>query len=302
MGGVESRIGVDARAYALLTVTAICWAWNAIFGQLAVGEISPMALVALRWLGVLSLLLVFAFRQLRRDWPLLHPRLPYLFAMGALGFTAFNALFYIAAHSTTALHVGIIQGAIPIFVLIGAFAVYRSRITGLQMLGVMLTVVGVVSVGAGGSLSRLASLELNTGDLIMVAACALYAGYTVGLRRRPAAAALPFLTIMAAAALVTAIPLVAVEAALGRFQAPSPTGWLVVVLVTLFPSFLAQLTFIKGVELIGPGRAGVFVNLVPVFAALFAVTFLGESFQLFHGLALGLVLGGIWLSEHGKRS
>jgi len=124
----------------------------------------------------------------------------------------------------------------------------------------------------------------------------------VGLRRRPAAAALPFLTIMAAAALVTAIPLVAVEAALGRFQAPSPIGWLVVVLVTLFPSFLAQLTFIKGVELIGPGRAGVFVNLVPVFAALFAVTFLGESFQLFHGLALGLVLGGIWLSEHGKRS
>ncbi len=300
MEEAEVRAHGDIRAYALLTLTAICWAWNAIFGQLAVGEISPMALVALRWLGVLSLLLIFAFRHVRRDWPLLRPRLPFLFAMGALGFTAFNALFYIAAHSTTALNIGIIQGAIPIFVLIGAFVAYRMRITRVQMVGVLLTAIGVVSIGAGGSLARLASLTLNFGDVIMVAACALYAGYTVGLRHRPAVSALAFLTIMAAAALTTALPLVAIEAAVGHFQAPTAKGWVVVVLVTLFPSFIAQLSFIKGVELIGPGRAGVFVNLVPVFAAVFAVTFLGESFEAFHGVALALVLGGIWLSEHGK--
>lgn len=300
MEGGESRPDGDIRAYLLLTLTAVCWAWNAIFGQLAVGEISPMALVTLRWLGVLSLLLVFAFGHLRRDWPLLRPRLPFLFAMGALGFTAFNALFYIAAHSTTALNIGIIQGAIPIFVLIGAFVAYRMRITRVQLAGVLLTVIGVVSVGAGGSLVRLASMTLNFGDVIMVAACALYAGYTVGLRRRPSVSALAFLTIMAAAALITAFPLIAIEASLGHFQAPTAKGWLVVVLVTLFPSFIAQLTFIKGVELIGPSRAGVFVNLVPVFAAIFAVTFLGESFEAFHGVALALVLGGIWLSEHGK--
>jgi len=71
----------------------------------------------------------------------------------------------------------------------------------------------------------------------------------------------------------------------------------VIALVALLPSFLAQVLFIQGVEIIGPGRAGIFVNLVPVFAAMIAVAYLGEDFHLHHGLALALVLGGIWLAE-----
>ena len=55
-----------------------------------------------------------------------------------------------------------------------------------------------------------------------------------------------------------------------------------------------------GVGIIGPGRAGVFVNLVPLFAATLAVVVLNEPFKLFHGLAMVLVLGGIALSEKGK--
>ena len=297
METIQVRTNGYARAYLLLTLTAICWAWNAIFGQLAVGEISPMALVALRWLGVLLLLLVFARAPIRRDWPRLRSRLPFLCAMGALGFSAFNALFYIAAHSTTGLNIGIIQGAIPVFVMIGAFVAYRTRITVLQLLGVVLTVIGVITIGAGGSLTRLLSLTVNPGDMIMVVACLLYAGYTVGLRRRPQVSALGLFAVMAAAAFATALPQAAIEATLGQFQPPTATGWLIVVLVTLFPSFLAQITFMKGVELLGPGRAGVFVNLVPVFAAILAVTVLGEPFEAFHAVALGLVLGGIWLSE-----
>ena len=259
-----------------------------------------MALVALRWLGVCSMLAVFALGHLRRDWPRMRARLPFICTMGALGFTSFNALFYMAAHSTTALNIGIIQGSIPVFVLIGAFAAYRTRITAIQLVGVALTIVGVIIVGSGGSLERLAALTLNAGDVLMVAACVLYSAYTVGLRRRPAVSALAFFTVMAATAFVTAIPLVVAEAALGRFQAPTPAGWLIVVLVALFPSFIAQLSFMKGVELIGPGRAGVFVNLVPVFAAILAVSVLEEPFESFHAVALALVLGGIWLSERAK--
>ena len=88
--------------------------------------------------------------------------------------------------------------------------------------------------------------------------------------------------------------------ALGAFQWPSATGWLIVALVTLFPSFLAQIFFIQGVALIGPSRAGIFVNLVPVFASILALVVLHEPFMPFHGVALCLVLGGIWLSERGK--
>ena len=89
---------------------------------------------------------------------------------------------------------------------------------------------------------------------------------------------------------------------LGEAQIPTLRGWGVVVLVALFPSFLAQLTFIKGVEIIGPGRAGIFVNLVPVFGAALAVIFLGEEFHLYHGIALALVLGGIWVAERSVKN
>lgn len=290
----------NLRAYAFLTTTALCWGGNAVLGRLAVGEVSPLALVALRWLGVVLLLLVFARGPLRRDWQTLRHHLPFVFVMGALGFTSFNALFYVAAHTTTAVNIGILQGSVPVFVLLLAFAAYRTPVRLLQATGVLTTLVGVAIVAGGGDLARLAGLAINHGDLLMVLACFLYAGYTVGLRRRPAVSALGLFTMLALAAFAASLPLAFAEWTLGEFQWPTPKGWLFVALISLFPSFLAQICFIRGVELIGPGRAGVFVNLVPVFASIMAVGFLKEPFEGFHALALALVLGGIWLSERGK--
>jgi drug/metabolite transporter (DMT)-like permease len=291
----------DPLAYLLLTLTALCWGANAIFGRLAVGEVSPMALTMLRWLLALVLLAAVAQSQVRRDWPVLRRHLPFLVTMGALGFTGFNAVYYVAAHYTTAVNIGIIQGSIPVFVLIGAFAAYRTAVTPLQIAGVVVTMLGVVLVGTGGDLARIAALAINRGDFLMVVACLLYAGYTVALQRRPPVAALSLFMALAAAALLASLPLVALEAAAGLLQWPTAAGWLIVVLTVLFPSFLAQMFFIRGVQLIGPGRAGVFINLVPVFASILAVAILSESFAAFQAIALGLVLGGIWLSELGKR-
>ena len=295
-----SQAGGNGRAYLLLVFTALCWGGNAVLGRMAVGEISPMALVTARWLGVSVLLALFAHRHLRRDWPVLRPHLLAVAALGILGFTSFNAIFYVAAHYTTAVNIGILQGSTPMFILMGAFLAYRTRITGLQAAGVALTMTGVVIVGSGGSLARLAALAINFGDVLMIVACLLYAGYTVALRKRPPASALGLFAVMAFAAFVASLPLVTAEVALGQFQWPTGKGMIIVTLVTLFPSFLAQIFFIQGVTLIGPGRAGVFVNLVPVFASILAVVLLDEPFEAFHAIALGLVLGGIWLSERGK--
>lgn len=288
------------RAYLLLAMTALCWGGNAVFGRLAVGEISPMLLVMFRWLGVLLLIACFAGGYVRKDWPVLKQHLLFIGAMGALGFTAFNALFYVAAHHTTAINIGIIQGSIPVFVIIGAFFAYRTRVTPMQSAGVALTMLGVGFVASEGNLARLASMTVNHGDALMVLACLFYAGYAVGLVKRPLVSAMAFFTAIAAAAFIASVPLAVAELMTGQIQWPTLTGWVVVVLVTLFPSFLAQIAFIRGVELIGPGRAGVFVNLVPVFASLLAVGLLGESFEVYHGAALCAVVGGIWLSERGK--
>ena len=293
-------INSNMRAYALLTFTTLCWGMNAVLGRLAVGEVSPMALVSLRWGGVLILLSFVARSHIQQAWPILKTRLPYMLAMGAFGFTGFNTLFYLSAHSTTAVNIGILQGSIPVFVLLGAFLVLKTKVTPLQLVGVFLTIIGVIIVGSGGSLEQLASLGINLGDLLMLIACIFYAGYTVGLRNRPNVPALAFFAVMALAAFITSLPFAVIEIGLEKFQAPTTTGWIVVAIVSLFPSFLAQITFISGVEILGPGRAGIFVNLVPVFAAVLAVTILDEPFKIYHGIALGMVLFGIWLAEHGK--
>lgn len=273
------------------------WGCNAIFGKLAVGEVSPMLLVLLRWLFCMVFLLIVAGPQLKRDWPILRSRLPFLCMIGVLGFTAFNALFYSAAHLTTAVNIGILQGSIPVFVLIGVLVVFGTPVTAYQAIGVLVTLIGVVTVVSEGEFARLAAFAINQGDLLMLLACVFYAAYTTGLSRRPDAGALALFTVMAASALVAAIPLAAAEFAFGDFQMPTPTGWVLVGLIALLPSFLAQIFYIRGVELIGPGRAGVFVNLVPVFASILSVAYLGEAFETYHAVALALVLGGIWLSE-----
>ena len=287
------------RAYLFLTCTSICFGANTTFAKLLVGEASPMVVVALRWFLVVVLLVALNTKSLVRDWPRLKPHLGFLFAMGALGFAVFNGLFYIAAHHTTAINMGIIQGMMPVFVLAGALLAYRTPTRTLQWVGVGVTLAGVAVVVSAGETERLLRLRFNGGDMLVVLATLLYAGYTVGLRRRPESTALGLFTVLAASAFLASVPMVAAEAWLGEFQAPTLRGWGVIALVALFPSFLAQIMFIRGVEIIGPGRAGTFINLVPVFAAIIAVAYLGEDFRVYHGLALALVLGGIWLAERG---
>ena len=303
MGDTKSKTVIanhDIRAYLLLTVTTWCWGANAIFGKVAVGEISPMLLVTLRWLGVVILLLLFARKHLINDWPILRHHLKYICLMGTLGFTVFNALFYIAAHSTSAVNIGILQGAIPVFVLLGTFLLYHARISPIQVFGVAVTLVGVVTVASGGDITQLLNLSINQGDLYMLIACLFYAGYSIGLSRRPAVSAMGLFTSIALVAFIASLPLLVLEIGNDTFQAPSTTGWVIVALVSLLPSFIAQVFFIYGVSLIGPGRAGVFVNLVPVFASIMAVFYLQESFEPYHAVSLALVLGGIALSELGK--
>lgn len=291
---------LQGRPYLLLLLTTLMWAGNGVASRLAVGEVSPMALVTLRWVVVVAIVGPAVRHSIAAAWPSLIACWRYIALMGALGYTVFNALFYAAAHHTTAVNITILQGAVPVFVLGGALLVFGTRIRPSQALGAALTLGGVVAIAAKGDPRTLASLAFNIGDLWMIVACLFYAGYTLGLRDRPSVPGLVFFAAMASAAVLTSLPLIAWEIAAGAVQWPTPKGWLVLAYVSLGPSLLAQIFFMRGVELIGPGRAGLFANLVPVFGAVLAASILGEAFASYHAVALALVLGGIWLAEQRK--
>jgi len=283
--------------YLLLTLTMLMWSANGIAGRVAIGEVSPMVIVMLRWLISCSLLFAFDFLRIREDWLVLKLHIVRLVLGAIFGFTGFNALFYLSAHHTSAVNMTILQGSLPIFVLMGAALFQRTPLTLLQAIGIPFTLAGVIAVASQGQLDVLLAFNFNIGDIGLVIACLSYAIYTLMLRNRPKVSGIGFFAIVAMAAFITSLPLLGLEMALGEAHWPTVEGWMIVAFIGICPSLLAQLFFLKAVELIGPGRAANFTNLVPIFGPLLAIILLGEPFHLYHAVALMLVLGGITLAE-----
>src|SRR5262245_21066729 len=260
----------------LLTLACVFWAGNTIAGRLAVGQVTPMLLTLLRWVLVIAVLWPTYGRQVRQHWGQIRARLVAVVLMAMFGFTGFNALYYVAAHYTTAINIGILQGCMPMFVLAGAFVAHGTRATLLQVIGALITMLGVVVIATRGAPLSILDVALNVGDVLMLIACVLYAFFTVALRDRPAMPGAAFFTLLAVIAALTSLPLALWEVFAQAAPAPTINGLLIVAYVAIFPSCLAQIFLLRSVDLIGPGRAGIFLNLVPLFSAVLAVGLLDE--------------------------
>jgi drug/metabolite transporter (DMT)-like permease len=288
-------------AYLLLLLTMLFWGGNAVAGKLATGHVSPLLLTSLRWGLAVAVLAAFAGRKLQEDWPAIVRRLPLLCGLGALGFTVFSALMYSALNFTSAINVSIEQAVMPMVIFVMNFLLFRLRVTWLQGVGFVMSLVGVAVVASHGELARLAALDVNLGDALMLLAVLIYGGYTVALRFKPDIHWVSMITVLSTAAFLTSIPFVGWEYASGRMILPDAEGWAIAAFTAIFPSLLGQVLYIRGNELIGGNRAGLFVNLVPIFGTVLSVLLLGEIFEGYHAIAFVLVLGGIWLAEQSGR-
>jgi drug/metabolite transporter (DMT)-like permease len=297
----HSGAGWFSNAYLLLTVTAVLWAGNATAGKIGAPYAEPATLTFFRWLFACSILFFAARQHLVRDWAVLRQHLLTVFLLGGFGFAGFNLALYTALHYTTAINVTIEQSAIPALVIMVNFIAFSQKVRALQMVGVVLTMCGVVATATHGAPLTILEQGLNQGDAVMLLAVLVYAGYTIGLRYKPQVHWLSFLFGLGISAFIVSIPFYLWEGVSNGFELPPAEGWMVIAYVSFFPSVLAQLFFIRGVELLGPNRAGVFVNLVPVFGAVLAVTIAGEEFRGYHVAGMALVLGGIALAERSAR-
>jgi len=290
----------------ILTLTSAFWGGNLVAGKLAVGHIDPYSLTILRWVGALLFILPFAGPSIRRDWPRLKTNMPLLLLYGALGYCTFNILMYVAAYFTSGVNASIEQVAVNIFVMLGNFIFFRVRVRLVQLIGVALTVIGVALTATHGELARIMELDINFGDALVILACLGYAIYSLLLRYRPPLGWLSFLAATFCGAILAALVYQAtLGGGFGAFFASvvhiTPHGWLIVLYVLTFPSILAQMLYVRGVELIGPNRASLFINLIPVFGTLGSVVILGEQLQGFHLLAGALIILGIFLAEWAAR-
>ncbi|NRQ18732.1 DMT family transporter [Ensifer sesbaniae] len=291
---------MNSRAYVYLCVTALFWGGNSVAGKMAVGHVSPMMLTTLRWVFALVVILVLMTPQIRRDRDKIRKHWLQLLAYGAIGFTTFNALLYSALKYTSAINAVILQAGIPMLIFLFNFMLFRTKASIAQVIGFTVTLIGVLVTAAHGDISSLLTLEFNFGDALMIAACVVYAGYTVALRYKPVMHWQSFIAAPAFGALISALPLLFWEISSGTAIVPDTTGWIIVLYAAIFPSLMSQVLYVRGVEMIGANRAGLFINAIPVFGTLLSVLLIGETFRLFHLVALLLVLGGIAIAERGR--
>jgi drug/metabolite transporter (DMT)-like permease len=294
------------RPYLILVLTNLFWGGNVVAGKLAVGHIDPYLLMLLRWTGALILVLPFAIEPLKRSWPTLRQHWPLFLFYGAIGYGSFNMLTYVAAHLTSGVNISIEQVTINIFVMLLNFAVFRAKVRALQLVGVVLTIVGVALTATHGDLGRILALAINAGDALVLLACFIWAVYSLALRYRPATDWLTFLVATCMGAIVASV---VYQAVFGGGPAVLPElvgeitwqGWLIVAYTIVFPSILSQMLYVRGVDLIGPNRASLFINLIPFFGTIGSILLLGERLEGFHLMAGALIVAGIVLAEWSAR-
>lgn len=287
---------VIASAPVLLALAALGWGGNTIAARLAVNELSPMFLVSARWLIVASIVLTLYHRQILKTLYDLRRRWLWLVLMG-FGLSGFNIMFYLAAYSTSAINLGLIQSTIPAVIMAMGLIVLRTPVTLLQLTGLFVAMSGAMVVISKGSLAVIISLTFNHGDLIMIIGCCCYAGYTLGLTRRPPLDSIVMMGILAIFALIASLPFTMAEIIMGGFVFTGGESWLILLYVAIVPSFLSQVWFMIGVDKIGSSKAGMFTNLVPVFSALLGVSILKETLGFYHLLSLGLVFTGLYIAQ-----
>jgi len=284
--------------YLLLTLTPLFWACNWILGRGLHAEIPPMAMTFYRWAFAIVFMLPFALLHVRRQWPLIRLHWRVLLLLGVLGVGAHNALAYLGLNYTTATNGVILNSFAPVMIIALSWLFLRRRLSNVQLAGVMVSLAGVLTILAQGSLAQLLAFRLNLGDIFVILSMLLWSLYTICLRWRPPGLhTLAFLFVIACVGTTAILPFYVGEAMLDR---QVEWTWEVVAAlasVGIFSSFIAYIFWNRGVAQVGASVAGLFVHLMPVFGTILAWVFLGERLQIFHVAGIALILTGIYVTS-----
>lgn len=283
--------------YLLLTLTALFWSGNMVLGRGIRADVPPMALAFWRWLIAFLLVLPLALPHLKAQWPRLKAGWKPIFILGLLGVGGYNTFAYVALQYTVATNAVLLNSFIPVATIAISWAFLGKHLRGQEGLGVLLSLIGALTIVARGDLQVLAHLNLNIGDVWMLGAVLIWAIYTVGLAWRPAGVH-PMLMLAAftAVGLIALFPAYLWEMASGRHINLHAGSLAALAYVGIFPSFVGYIFYNRGVAEVGANKASLFIHLMPVFGTLLSAVFLGEVPFWYHYLGIGLIFAGIWLT------
>ncbi len=288
--------------YLLPVIAALFWGGNFVAGRATLPEVPPFTLSLLRWALALVIILPFAFRDIRGNYKKYLAHWRTILAMGFLGIAAFTAMVYVSIQHTTAINAAILSAWAPLMIVIVSYFVLKEKINSFQVIGIVLAFLGVIWIVSKGSLSQLSQFQFNPGDLLMLVANLIWAFYSILVRKT--AEHIPGLTGFAlsiAAGVLFLLPASLWE--LGTHEAHLASGQVIgsVLYLGIFASVIAFFCWTLSVQRMGPSKASPFLNLVPLFATVFAIILLGEKLQVAQAIGGMFILIGVLTSFQQPR-
>ena len=300
----ENLISNNYKAYFLLILTALFWSGNFIVGKAAsIYEIPPFSLNFYRWLFAFIILFPFTYKEILDNKKYILENIGFFIILGITSITIFNSIVYYSLYHTQVISGVLMISTIPVWIMFIASLLKIERTNIFQIIGVVLSLTGVICIITKADLELIKNLDFNKGDLSMVVAMFSWAIYSALLRKKTyKVSQIALLEVIIICGFVFLIPVYFIEMSLGYKVVLNTPFVLTLTYVVLFPGIIAFLFWIKGIAFIGANRAGVFLHLMPIFGAIMAIVIFNEKFMLYHFLGAVFIIVGIILSNRNKQN
>jgi drug/metabolite transporter (DMT)-like permease len=289
----------NTKAYIMLVCASLFWAGNFIVGKYAfLTDIPPLSLVFYRWTLVWFILLPFTYKEIIKYKDIILKNLPLLFLLGFTSVGLFNSFTYLALIHTQVINASLFNAAIPAIIILLCFLFKVEKTNKFQILGLIISVLGILAIITKLKLDILFSLNFNKGDLIMVGGALTWGVYSTLLKRKKFT--LPLLTlvhVVCTLGLISVLPQFLYEYTNGQVIKFDINLVYTLIFLALFPSIGSYYCWAGAVSIVGANRAGISLSLIPLFSTIFAIGIYDEKFQFFHLIGAILIILGLFLSN-----
>ena len=286
-------------AYVLLVLAALFWSGNFIVGKFAViFQIPPLSLNVFRWITVWLILMPFTYKEIYNNFPYIKKNWLVISFMGVITISTFNSVVYYALNYTQVINAVLVLAAIPAATIVLSSLMNIEKTNIFQILGLFLSIIGIGSIISYGDIQKIVSLSFNKGDLLMLVCVITWALYSTLLKKNKFKfSQFSLIQLMVSAGLLFLIPQFFYEKSIGLEVNYNKAFFIILTYVVIFPAIAAYYCWQKGVEIIGPNRATMFIQLMPLFSAVMAIIIFNEKFELYHFTGAAFIVSGIYLSN-----
>ena len=286
-------------AYILLVVASLCWSGNFIVGKFAtLFEIPPLTLNTFRWISVWLILIPFTYKEIYNNLAYIKKNFFVISFMGVITISTFNSVVYFALNYTQVINAVLVLAIIPAVTIVLSSLMKIEKTNVFQIFGLILSIIGVGSIISNGDIQRVMSLSFNNGDLWMLVCVLSWALYSTLLKKNKLKLSqFSLIQIMVSVGVLFLIPQYFYEQSIGLEVNLNKAFFLILFYVVVFPALAAYYCWQKGVEIIGPNRATMFIQLMPLFSAVMAIMIFNEKFELYHFAGAAFIVSGIYLSN-----